>query len=151
MTGSDFPAYKCTVMVVDDEPEFVTLVRAILEDCGFSVMCAYNGSQLFDTLERQKPDLIILDVVMSEIDGLEVLARLKGDQETSSIPVILLTVQSDHEQVWAGYKIGADYYITKPFRKTQLLEAINLIFSGDQGLSNRVNQFIKACLSVNTQ
>ena len=122
-------------MVVDDHPDLVEIVRMILESKGFNVRCAYSGQQVFADLEEQKPDLILLDVMMPEMDGLEVLTRLKEDPSTESIPVILLTAKMQTEDIFEGYKMGADYYITKPFTPTQVLEGINLMLGGDQGRS----------------
>ncbi len=136
MTDSHFPASKNTIMVVDDDPDLVTFVRVTLEDNGYNVMCAYNGKQFFDVLEKQKPDLIILDIMMPQMDGLEVLARLKSAPETSFIPVVLLTAMVRYENIIRGYRMEADYYITKPFTETQLMTGINLFLSGDQRHSN---------------
>ncbi|MBI4489698.1 MAG: response regulator [Deltaproteobacteria bacterium] len=118
---------KKTIMVVDDNPDIVTIVKTILEGRGYSVQCAYSGLEVFTRLEEQKPDLIILDVMLPQMDGLEVLTRLKGAPDTSSIPVILLTAKVQYEDVLGGYKLGADYYITKPFTSTQLINGINLL------------------------
>ena len=114
-------------MVVDDNPDIITIVRTILEGKGYNVMSAYSGPELLTRLEEQKPDLIVLDIMMPQMDGLEVLTRLKGAPDTSSIPVILLTAKVQYEDVLGGYKLGADYYITKPFTSTQLLNGINLL------------------------
>ncbi len=122
-------------MLVDDDPELVAVVRTILEHNEFKVRCAYSGLQLFAALAEQKPDLIILDVMMPHIDGLEVLSRLKGVPGTSSIPVIMLTALDQYEDIFAGYKMGADHYITKPFNSDTLVTAINRLLSGDQGRS----------------
>ncbi len=116
-----------TVMVVDDNPDIVTIVKTILEGKGYVVQSAYSGQEVFNLLKEQKPDLIILDIMMPQMDGLEVLTRLKGEASTSTIPVILLTAQVQYEDVLGGYKMGADYYITKPFTSTQLLNGINLL------------------------
>jgi len=129
MVDSHFPASKRTIMVVDDEPDIVKIVRVLLEDNGFNVRCANSGKDLFAVLEELKPDLIILDIMMPEIDGLEVLTRLKGDPSTASIPVILLTAKVQHEDILEGYKTGAEYYITKPFTRVQLLDGINSVLS----------------------
>ncbi len=118
---------KKTIMVVDDNPDIITIVRTILEGKGYSVMSAYSGPELLTLLEGQKPDLIVLDIMMPQMDGLEVLTRLKGAADTASIPVILLTAKVQYEDVLGGYKLGADYYITKPFTSTQLLNGINLL------------------------
>jgi DNA-binding response OmpR family regulator len=129
MADSHPPARKSTIMVVDDEPELVTVVCLMLEKNGFNVRCAYSGQQVFADLEEQKPDLIILDVMMPEMDGLEVLRRLKSAPETSSIPVMMLTARDQPEDILRGYKTGADFYIPKPFTKHQLLDGINSILN----------------------
>ena len=118
---------KRTIMIVDDNLDIVTIVKTILEGKGYNVMCAYSGAELFTRIEGQKPDLIILDIMMPQMDGLEVLTRLKETSDTSTIPVILLTAKVQYEDVLGGYKLGADYYITKPFTSTQLLNGINLL------------------------
>ena len=116
-----------TIMVVDDNPDIITIVKTILEGKGYQVLSASSGQELLNLLKDQKPDLIILDIMMPEMDGLEVLGRLKAVTETASIPVILLTAKVQYEDVLGGYKLGADYYITKPFTSTQLVNGINLL------------------------
>jgi len=118
---------KKTIMVVDDNPDIITIVKTILEGRGYTVFSASSGPELLNMLPNHKADLIILDIMMPEMDGLEVLTRLKGKTETSSIPVILLTAKVQYEDVLGGYKLGADYYITKPFTSTQLVNGINLL------------------------
>lgn len=118
---------KKTIMVVDDNPDIITIVKTILEGRGFTVFSASSGPELLNMLPDHKPDLIILDIMMPEMDGLEVLTRLKGKTETATIPVILLTAKVQYEDVLGGYKLGADYYITKPFTSTQLVNGINLL------------------------
>jgi len=121
-------AEEKTIVVVDDNPDIVSIVRTILEGRGYSVISAYSGEELFTRLEEGgKPDLIILDIMMPNMDGLQVLTRLKGVPETATIPVILLTAKVQYEDVLGGYKLGADYYITKPFTSTQLINGINLL------------------------
>jgi DNA-binding response OmpR family regulator len=138
MTDSHLRANKSTIMVVDDDPDLVDMLRITLELKGFNVRCAYSGPELLASLEEQKPDLIIINVIMPEMDGLEVLRRLKSAPETLSIPVIMLTALNEHEDMVRGYKTGADYYIPKPFTKDQLLEGINLILGGEQGRSVQI-------------
>ncbi|HET9296963.1 MAG TPA: response regulator [Candidatus Binatia bacterium] len=116
-----------TIMVVDDNPDIITIVKTILEGKGYQVLSASSGQELLNLLTDQKPDLIILDIMMPEMDGLEVLGRLKAVTDTASIPVILLTAKVQYEDVLGGYKLGADYYITKPFTSTQLVNGINLL------------------------
>ncbi len=135
MTDSHLQASKRTIMVVDDNPDIVTIVKTILEVKGYGVQSAYSGQEVFNLLGELKSDLILLDIMMPQMDGLEVLTRLKGDVGTASIPVILLTAKVRHDDVLGGYKMGADFYITKPFTSTQLMTGINLFLSGDQGKS----------------
>jgi two-component system alkaline phosphatase synthesis response regulator PhoP len=113
--------------VVDDNPDIITIVRTILEGRGFNVLSASSGAECLEALKSQKPDLIVLDIMMPEMDGLEVLTRLKSTSEFTNIPVVLLTAKVQYEDVLGGYKLGADYYITKPFTSTQLINGINLL------------------------
>ena len=132
MTDALSQATKSTIMVVDDDPHMVTLLRARLEQREFNVMCAYSGLQALADLKKQKPDLILLDIMMPEMDGLEVLKRLKAAPETLSIPVILLTALDQLKDISKGYEIGADHYITKPFTNTHLMTVIDHLLSGDK-------------------
>jgi len=132
MSDSHPPVSKGTIMVVDNDPDTITIVKTILEAIGYGVQTAYNGSEVFSRLEEQKPDLIILDIMMPQMDGMEVLERLNGTAETSSIPVILLTAKVQYDDLIECYKLAADYYIMKPFNSTQLINGINYVFSGDQ-------------------
>lgn len=116
-----------TIMVVDDNPDIITIVRTILEGRGFNVLSASSGAECLEAVKSQKPDLIVLDIMMPEMDGLEVLTRLKSTSEFNNIPVVLLTAKVQYEDVLGGYKLGADYYITKPFTSTQLINGINLL------------------------
>jgi CheY-like chemotaxis protein len=125
MAASKLRESKTTIMVVDDNPDLVTIIKTILEAKGFGLQTAYNGKEVFNLLEEKKPDLILLDVMMPRMDGLEVLTRLKGDSNTRPIPVVLLTAKQPDEAILGGYDIWADSYITKPFTNTQLLNVIN--------------------------
>lgn len=118
---------KKTIMVADDNPDIINIVKTILEGKGYTVLGAHSGQELLTLLDGQKADLIILDIMMPQMDGLEVLSRLKAVSETATIPVILLTAKVQYEDVLGGYKLGADYYITKPFTSTQLINGINLL------------------------
>jgi len=132
MTDPLFQATKSTIMVVDDDPDQVDLLRIRLEQRGFNVMCVYSGSQALAGLEKQKPDLILLDIGMPEMNGFEVLRRLKAAPETSSIPVILLSALDQLKDISTGYKLGADHYITKPFKNAHLMMLIDHLLSGDR-------------------
>ena len=119
------------VLVIDDDPMIRSLVKSILEPEGFEVSLAEDGTHGVEILDKsQRPidlTLIILDVVMPGMNGLDVLTRLKIHEHTQKIPVLMLTGESKAEDIMAGYNIGADYYITKPFTRQQLLFGLNLL------------------------
>ncbi len=127
MTDSPIPASNRTILVVDDNPDIVDILRIMLESNGFNVRCGYSGEDLFASLKEQMPDLILLDIMMPKMDGLQVLKRLKEDPSMPFIPVILLSAKVLDEDVLRGYKMGADYYITKPFTPTQVLDGIKAV------------------------
>jgi DNA-binding response OmpR family regulator len=119
------------ILVVDDDPMIRGLVKAIMEDEGFDVVLAEDGKIGVDFLDNEpRPidlKLIVLDVMMPGMNGLDVLTRLKLHAHTSSIPVLMLTGEDKADDIMAGYSVGADYYITKPFTRQQLLYGLNLV------------------------
>lgn len=127
---------KKRVLVVDDDPMIRSLVQSMLEAEDYEVVLAEDGKQGVDILDNEpRPlrfDLIILDVVMPGMNGLDVLTRLKLHSHTQSIPVLMLTGEDKASDIMAGYSVGADYYITKPFTRQQLLYGINLLISGEE-------------------
>jgi len=126
-----------TIMVVDDDPELVEILRHWLVSQSFNVRCACSGEDLFAGMEELKPDLVLLDIRMPQMSGLEVLARLKSDPDTATIPVILVSAEGEYEKIIKGYKMGADAYITKPYTLRQLVMGINICWSKGQGASEK--------------
>ncbi len=124
-------------MVVDDNPDTVTLVKTLLEGSGYGVQTAYNGLEVLSRLEEQKPDLIILDIMMPHMDGLAVLKRLKETAETSSIPVIMLTAKVQYEDMIECYKLGADYYIPKPATRAHLINVTNFLINKYKNIQSK--------------
>ena len=127
-------AKKQRVMIMDDDPMVRSLVQEILEKEGWEVVLAEDGKEGIEALDAEpRPlnyTLLILDVVMPGMNGLDALTRLKLHSHTSSIPVIMLTGEDKAEDIMAGYNVGADYYITKPFTRQQLLYGIQLVLEG---------------------
>lgn len=118
------------VLVVDDDPMIRTLVKEMLEAEGYDITTAEDGEQGVQALDEQptkKYSLIILDVIMPGMNGLQVLSQIKSQDETNTIPVIMLTGEGKTEDILNGYNIGADYYITKPFTRQQLLYGLQLV------------------------
>lgn len=119
------------ILNVDDDPTIRSLVRDILIASSYEVVTASDGFEALKLLEQEpRPveiNCIILDVEMPGMSGLDVLTRLRLHQETANIPVIMLTCQSNPEDVMEGYNVGASYYITKPFTPQQLLYGLSLV------------------------
>jgi DNA-binding response OmpR family regulator len=120
------------VLIIDDDPMIRALVTAILEPEGYNVTTAEDGNQGVEILDSNKElpapyDLIILDVVMPGMNGLDVLTRMKLHEHTKKLPVLMLTGEAKAEDIMSGYSSGADYYITKPFTRQQLLSGIRLV------------------------
>ncbi|MBU3911202.1 MAG: response regulator [Candidatus Omnitrophica bacterium] len=112
------------VLIVDDEPELAKIVQVRLAADGYEVIRAENGQEALDKAESEKPELILLDVMMPKMHGLEALRRLKEKPETKDIPVVMLTAKDDKEAVSEASSLGAKDYITKPFNTEALLAAV---------------------------
>ncbi len=115
---------KNRILVVDDEKRMVTFIRLNLEHDGFDVVEAYNGSQAIDRLRDSLPDLILLDVMMPDLDGFEVLRLIR---EVTSVPVIMLTAKGEENDKVKGLELGADDYVTKPFSPRELVSRIRAV------------------------
>src|SRR5579862_273367 len=115
------------VLVVDDNLDSTMILRSILEGQGFAVAVARSGPEALAQLERELPDAILLDVMMPEMSGFEVLKRVKSAHATANVPVIMVTAKMQDDDVMSGYQSGADYYITKPCTAKQLLYGLGLV------------------------
>ncbi len=118
---------KQRVLVVDDNPDSVAIMRGILEAREYDVVAAGSGAEALQLIRNEAVDVVLLDVMMPEMSGMEVLQRIKEDAATGRLPVILVTAKTQDEDVLSGYQYGADYYITKPFTAKQLIYGIELI------------------------
>jgi two-component system alkaline phosphatase synthesis response regulator PhoP len=115
---------KKTILVVDDEKDIIDLLSYNLAKDGFTVITARNGRDALDRA-RQKPDLIILDVMMPEMNGLQVIQELKKEKGTASIPVILLTAKGSETDEIVGLEVGADDYIVKPVKMGKIVARVH--------------------------
>lgn len=113
------------VLVIEDEPEMRRNLLTILKLEKFQAIGAENGRVGLEAVQREKPDLILCDVMMPELDGHGVLTALREDSELSAIPFVFLTAKGEKEDLRNGMKLGADDYLTKPVARVDLLEAIN--------------------------
>lgn len=112
------------ILVVDDEERIVRFIRLNLEHDGFRVSEAYNGTQAINKIRSQLPDLVLLDVMMPDMDGFEVLRIVR---EVSSVPVIMLTAKGEEDDRVRGLELGADDYITKPFSPRELASRVRAV------------------------
>jgi two-component system response regulator MprA len=148
------PASK--VLVIDDEESIVEFIKLGLKYEGFAVESVADGPQGLAAAQRSNPDLIILDLMLPGIDGLEVCRRLRANPTTRDIPILMLTAKDEVKDRVAGLKTGADDYLTKPFSFEELVERIRAILrrqnraKGDEGASQR-NQVLQfGDLQLNT-
>lgn len=122
---------KIKIILVDDEPEILTLVRDYLTREGFNVLTALNGTEGMQLIEREKPDLVLLDWMLPGMSGLEMCKRLR---ETSTIPIIMLTAKSEEIDRVLGLEFGADDYIVKPFSLRELAARIKTVLRRSSGV-----------------
>ena len=117
---------KKTVLAVDDEPDILEAVKDLLEDFGYQVVTCSSGAEAMVKLNELTPHLILLDISMPKMSGLDVLMQLKNNPKTSSIPVIMLTAKMETETIWKAQKMGAVDYIVKPFKADELLKWVRI-------------------------
>ena len=121
------------ILCIEDEPEMIELIRMILTREGYEVLGAEGGPEALDLLSEEHVDLILLDLMMPEMDGWEVYQRLKADERTKDIPVIIVTAKAQRiDRVLGLYVVGVDDYITKPFSPKALLASVRQILEKSQ-------------------
>ena len=121
------PDRKRKVLVVDDEDDIRKIVGKYLQIGGYDVIQAVNGKDAIEKAFKEKPDLIITDLMMPVMDGIEEVKILRSTMETAVIPIIMLTAKQDKESELSGIHAGADDYITKPFDKDKLLARVGML------------------------
>ncbi|MFH1836904.1 MAG: response regulator [Candidatus Omnitrophota bacterium] len=112
------------ILVVDDEPHIIMMVKSRLAANGFDVVTANSGLEGFEIAKKERPDLIILDILMPEMTGLEALEKIKSTEETKNIPVIMFTAKGQSDDIEKAQEGGAADYIVKPFSPLVLLEKV---------------------------
>lgn len=128
------------ILVVDDEERMVRFIRLNLEHDGFRVTEAYRGSQAIDRLRSALPDLVLLDVMMPDIDGFEVLKMIR---EVSNVPVIMLTAKGEEDDRVRGLELGADDYVTKPFSPRELVSRVRAVLRRTEATSGTTHGLIE--------
>jgi two-component system alkaline phosphatase synthesis response regulator PhoP len=124
---------KQKILAVDDEEDILELLRFNLTKEGFAVVCAASGEDALKFARAEKPDLILLDLLLPGIDGLEVAGRLKNDPSTKEIPVIMVTAKGEEADIVTGLEVGAEDYITKPFSRKVLIARVRAVLRRKAG------------------
>jgi DNA-binding response OmpR family regulator len=132
-----------TVLVVDDEPKIIQLARDYLEHAGFSVLAARDGQSALTSVRSAKPDLIVLDLGLPGLDGLEVTRAVR---KVSNVPIIMLTARSEETDKLVGLELGADDYLTKPFSPKELVARVRAVLRRAENLTNApgATEFVRA-------
>lgn len=118
------------ILIVEDEESLLKLESILLSSKGYSVVGVMDGKAALEEVKVNRPDLVVLDVMLPEMDGFEVCRHIKENPETSSIPVVMLTAKKSNNDVERGKQAGAEAYITKPFKSAKVIEVIEGLISG---------------------
>lgn len=137
---SDYRLKDRRILVVDDEERMVRFIRLNLEHDGFRVIEAFNGTQAINKVRSNLPDLVLLDIMMPDIDGFEVLRIIR---EVSTIPVIMLTAKGEEDDRVRGLELGADDYITKPFSPRELVSRVKAVLRRTETASGSTHGVIE--------
>jgi two-component system alkaline phosphatase synthesis response regulator PhoP len=137
-----------TVLVVDDEPQIAQIARDYLEHAGFTVIVAGDGAKALDLARSGHPDLIVLDLALPAIDGLDVARVLRRD---SNVPIIMLTARVEESDRLAGLEIGADDYVTKPFSPRELVARVKAVLRRSDVSASRGDVFTAAGLTFDVR
>ncbi len=136
---------KKRILVVDDEKDLVDLISYNLNRNGYDVITADDGASALELASKEQPDLVVLDLMLPGVDGMEVAKQLRADPETASIPIIMLTAKSEEVDGVVGLAIGADDYITKPFSMKILLARLNTVLRRQDGSSGAPEATVLRC------
>lgn len=115
------------ILIVDDEPSILLSLDFLMRKNDYGVFIARNGAEAIQILDQEKPDLVLLDIMMPEVDGYEVCEYIRNNKALTNMGIIFLTAKSKDEDIDKAYRLGADLYITKPFSTKNLLEKIKEI------------------------
>ncbi|MGH7991854.1 MAG: response regulator transcription factor, partial [Limisphaerales bacterium] len=132
---------KTKILIVDDEPDAIELLEFNLKQAGFEVVAAEDGAEALRKAKSSAPALIVLDVMLPELDGLEVCKLLRRDPTTSSLPIIMLTAKAAELDRVLGLELGADDYITKPFSPRELILRIKKILERGKAGAKKIERF----------
>lgn len=124
------------ILLVDDDHEIVRVLRAYLEQANFQVLTAYDGETALHTIRHDRPDLVVLDLMLPDRDGWEITRQLRADERWSALPIIMLTARVEDTDKIVGLELGADDYITKPFNAREVVARIRTVLRRSQNSTN---------------
>ena len=115
------------VLAVDDEANVRRLLQLILQRAGYRVTVASDGEEALEMVKKDRPDIVLTDITMPRVDGIEFVRRLKADASTAGIPVIMVSAKSQDQDIFEAERSGADTYLPKPFSPLQVMSAISTV------------------------
>jgi len=136
------------ILVVDDDREIVRLLRAYLEQAGYQVFAAYDGETALHILRRERPDLVLLDLMLPDRDGWDVTRIVRGDAGLIATPIIMLTARVEDENKIVGLELGADDYVTKPFNPREVMARVRAVLRRAQGEPVPTRVLQSGCLLI---
>jgi DNA-binding response OmpR family regulator len=121
------------ILVVDDDHQIVRLVQSYLQQSGFTVLTAFDGEEALHAIRREKPDLVVLDLMLPKRDGLDVTRIVRSDEALAAIPILMLTARVEDVDKLIGLELGADDYLTKPFNPSEVVARVKAILRRSSG------------------
>src|SRR5687767_7657213 len=146
--GPKFKTMKQKILVVDDEPDAVELLEVNLKAAGYEVISAHDGEEALTKARMTLPDLIILDLMLPEVDGMEVCKILRRDQKTAGIPIVMLTAKAAEIDRVLGLELGADDYVTKPFSPRELVLRVKRLLRSGAAVEEKGDHIVWKELSI---
>ena len=134
---------KQQILVVDDDKSIVKVVRSYLEQAGYTVQTAYDGESALHALRSEKPDLVVLDLMLPDRDGWEITRLIRSDATLGAMPIIMLTARVEDTDKIVGLELGADDYITKPFNAREIVARVRALLRRAQFAQNVAPQLIR--------
>ena len=142
---------KKKILIVDDEKALISLVSLHMKMSGYDVLSAANGEKALEIAKEEKPDLIILDLMLPKIDGWETCKRLRQDPEIKNVPVIMLTARAEIEDKLKGFEAGADDYVTKPFSPRELVSRVKRVLARAEAEPQKPKRYVKGKVEIDLE
>jgi two-component system, OmpR family, phosphate regulon response regulator PhoB len=139
------------ILVVDDEPDIRELVRFNLAQAGFDVRVAATGQEALAELARERPELVVLDLLLPDLTGSEICRRIRANTDTAKLPVIMLTARSEEVDRVVGFELGADDYVTKPFSPRELVLRVQAVLRRSRGEGEAGNNLVRGVLELDPE